>query len=397
MSTAVIVTVPVLLVAPDAIVSRLFVDTVKSPDTAGLTALAETVTVTAAVAAVDSVAVTVLTPPFSEIDDGLSTSVNTCASSSVIVSVWFEGFDTPPPLAVPDTVTDLLSVSTVLFTAVIVTVPVLLVAPDAIVSRLFVDRLKSPDTAGLTALAETVTDTAALEAPDSVAVTVLTPPFSEIEVGLSTSVTVGVASSSVMVSVWFAGFDTPPPLAAPDTVTVLFGASTLLFTAVIFTSPVLVFCPDAIVSVVFVDRLKSPDTAGLTALAETVIVTAAVAAVDSVAVTVLSPPFSEIEVGLSTSVNTCPSSSVIVSVWFEGFDTPPPLAVADTVTDLLSVSTSLSTAVIVTVPVLLVAPDAIVSRLFVDTVSTSLSTAVIVTVPSRPTPPDSPHSPRPLL
>ena len=82
----------------------------------------------------------------------------------------------------------------------------------------------------------------------------------------------------------------------------------------------------------------------------------------------LSPPFSEIEDGLSTSVNTCPSSSVMVSVWFEGFDTPPPLAVADTVTVLLSVSTELSTAVIVTVPVLAVAPAAIVSLVFVDTV-----------------------------
>ena len=89
--------------------------------------------------------------------------------------------------------------STLLFTAVMVTVPVLVVAPAAIVSVVFVDRLKSLLVAGLTALADTVTVTAALEAPDSAAVTVLSPPFSEIEAGLSASVTVGVASSSVMV------------------------------------------------------------------------------------------------------------------------------------------------------------------------------------------------------
>ena len=57
-------------------------------------------------------------------------------------------------------------------------------------------------------------------------------------------------SSSVMVNVWLAGFATPPPLAAPETVTVLFGASTLLSTAVMVTAPVLAVDPAAIVSVV---------------------------------------------------------------------------------------------------------------------------------------------------
>ena len=368
--TAVIVTVPVLAVAPAAIVSVLLFVMVKSLLVAGLTAVAETVTVTAALEACDSVAVTLLVPLFSEIEAELSSSVTVgVPSSSVMVSVWFEGFDTLPPLAAPDTVTVLFGASTLLLFAVIVTVPVLAVAPAAIVRTLSVDRLKSPATAGLTALAETVTVTAALDACDSAAVTVLTPPFSEIEVGLSDSVTVGVLSSSVMVSVWFEGFDTPPPLAVADTVTVLFGASTELPTAVIVTAPVLAVAPDAIVRTLFVDTLKSPATAGLTAVAETVTVTAALAAVDSVAVTVLTPPLSEIEDGVNTSVNTCASSSVMVSVWFEGFDTPfPPLTAPETVTVLFAVSTELSTAVIVTVPVLEVLPAAIVRSLFVEIV-----------------------------
>ena len=365
LSTAVIVTVPVLAVLPAAIVSVLLFVIVKSLFVAGLTALAETVTVTAALDAEDSVAVTVLDPPLSEIEDGLNTSVTVGAlSSSVMVSVWLEGFETPPPLAVADTVTVLFAAFTELSTAVIVTVPVLVVAPAAIDSVLFADRLKSPDTAGLIALAETVTVTTALEVPDRVAVTVLDPPFSEIEAGLRTSVTVGAPSSSVMVSVWFEGFETLPPLATPDTVTVLFAASTELSTAVIVTVPVLAVLPAAIVSVVLVDKLKSPDTAGLTALAETVTVTAALDAEDSVAVTVLDPPFSEIEDGLNTSVTVgVPSSSVMVSVWFEGLETLPPLATPDTVTVLFAASTELSTAVIVTVPVLAVLPAAIVRTL----------------------------------
>ena len=168
-----------------------------------------------------------LIPLYSEIEERLSTSVTVgTLSSSVMVSVWSEGFETPPPLAVADTVTVLFAAESELSTAVIVTVPALDVLPAAIVRTLFADRLKSPDTAGLTALAVTVTVTAELDVPDSVAVTVLEPPLSEIEDGLSTSVTVGVPSSSVMVRVWFAGSETPPPVAVAETVTDLFGAST---------------------------------------------------------------------------------------------------------------------------------------------------------------------------
>ena len=105
-----------------------------------------------------------------------------------------------PPVTDPDTVTVLSGVSTLLFTAVTVTVPVPVVEPAPIVS---VDPLsvKSPETAGDTGVAETVTVTASLDGPLSVAVTVLTPPFSLIEDGLSTSATVGAPSSSVIVSV----------------------------------------------------------------------------------------------------------------------------------------------------------------------------------------------------
>ena len=373
-----IVTVPLLDVLPAAIVSVVFVDRLKSPDTAGLTGLAETVTVTAELDAEDSAAVTVLDPPLSEIEDGLNTSVTVGASSSVMVSVWFEGFDTSPPLTVPNTVTVLFGASTLLFTAVIVTVPVLAVEPAAIDSVLFSVSVKSPDTAGLTALAETVTVMAALEAPDSVAVTVLDPPFSEIEDGVSTSVTTGSSSSmmgtlstgsssSLMISFWTAGPVTLALFAVPDTVTVLSAVSTELFTAVIVTVPVLLVEPAAIVRSLFVDTVKSLFVAGLSALTETVTVTAALDAEDSVAVTVLDPPFSEIEDGLNTSVTVgVPSSSVMVSVWSEGFDTPPPLAEPDTVTVLFAASTVLSTAVTVTVPLLAVLPAAIVSVLLAD-------------------------------
>ena len=124
-------------------------------------------------------------------------TVTPAVSSSVIVRVRSDGFATEcPPLDVPETVTDLSAASTELSTAVIVTVPVLVVEPAAIVRSLFVDSVAAP----VAGLIDTVTVTAALDTEDSVAVTVLDPPFSAIVVSLSASVTVGVASSSVMVS-----------------------------------------------------------------------------------------------------------------------------------------------------------------------------------------------------
>ena len=105
-----------------------------------------------------------------------------------------------PPLTVALTVTALSGASTPLFTAVSVTTPVLVVWPAAIVSIVPLC-VKSVETAGESADADTVTTTASLDWALSVAVTVLSPPFSPIEDGLSTKLTVGAPSSSVIVSV----------------------------------------------------------------------------------------------------------------------------------------------------------------------------------------------------
>ena len=306
---AAITTVPVLVVSPAAIVSVVPV-CVKSPDTAGDSAEAVTITVTSSLDLRFSVAVTVLEPPFSEISSGARTRVTVgVASLSVIVSVWFAGADTPlPPDTEPLTVTVLSGACTSLSRAVIVTVPVLVVEPAPIVS-VVPAWVKSADDAGDV---DTVTVTSSLDAPVSVAVTTLWPSFSEISAGVSTSVTVGVASSSVIVSVWFAGADTPcPPDTEPLTVTCIFGASTSLFSAAIVTVPVLVVEPAAIVSVV--PLWVKP--AGVVGDVDTVTVTASLDSPVKRAVTVLRPPFSEISSGVSSSVTVgVASSSVIVSV-----------------------------------------------------------------------------------
>ena len=136
-----------------------------------------------------------------------------------------------------------------------------------------------------------------------------TPLASEIDAGDSDSATVGAASSSVIVRVTSDGADAIlPPVAVPDTVTRLSGASVVSFTDVIVTVPVLVVTLAAIVSVVAVDSVKSPATAGDTASAETVIVVASVAGRSSVAVIVETPPSSEIDVGDKTNI-TCATSS----------------------------------------------------------------------------------------
>ena len=119
----------------------------------------------------------------------------------MIVRVALDGFATPlPPAAVADTVTDLFAAMALLSTAVTVTNPVLVVAPAAIVSVVAVLSVKSPDTAGDTAAAATVSVVAAVVRCESVAVTVETPPSSEIESGVSTSDAVGVGSLSVVVT-----------------------------------------------------------------------------------------------------------------------------------------------------------------------------------------------------
>ena len=99
---------------------------------------------------------------------------------------------------------------------------------------------KSPATAGETAVADTVTVVVSLDVRFSRAVTVVDPPFSPIEVGIRSSVTVGGSSSSMIVSVTSDGPVTPALLVAvPDTRTVLLGVSAVLLLAVSVTVPLL--------------------------------------------------------------------------------------------------------------------------------------------------------------
>ena len=251
--TDVIVTVPVLVVTLAATVSVFVLDSVKSPATAGDTAIAETVIVVAVVTGRFSVAVTVETAPASEIDAGDKTNVTCATSSSIIVSV--ASVTDPVPMLLPtvlaDTVTVLFPEDMLLSTVVIVTVPVLVVAPAATVSVFAPDSVKSPATAGDTADAETVIVVAALDGCERVAVTVETAPASEINAGATIIVTSGAASSSVIVKA--APVTLPAPwslFATLDTVTLRLGASWVLSTAVISTvSAAFVVSPAAMVIV----------------------------------------------------------------------------------------------------------------------------------------------------
>ena len=139
---------------------------------------------------------------------GSSSSTVSVASASatfVVPAVAPTALRTPwLLLAVAETVTCLSGASTLLSRASIVTVPVLVCEPAEIVS---VDPLsvKSLATAGLTAAADTPTVVSSLDGRSSTAVTVVTPPFSPIEPGISTSVATGAGSSSRIVSVTSAG------------------------------------------------------------------------------------------------------------------------------------------------------------------------------------------------
>ena len=117
------------------------------------------------------------------------------------------------------------------------------------------------------------------------------PPFSEIEESATFNATVGAASSSAMVSVAAVGSVTPlPPDTVADTVTDLSGSSFALSFAVTVTTPVLAVSPAAMVSVAWLDSVKSPAPAFVPAVAATVSVTASLDARSSVAVTVLALP-----------------------------------------------------------------------------------------------------------
>ena len=81
LSLALMVTVPVLVNCPAAIASVRFALSVKSSGTAGVTGSADTVTVSSVDDTESTLAVTVLTPPPSTIEDGESSSVTaTCAT-----------------------------------------------------------------------------------------------------------------------------------------------------------------------------------------------------------------------------------------------------------------------------------------------------------------------------
>ena len=97
LSSAVIVTVPVLVVALAAMVSSLLSLKVKSSGTAGRTAAADTVIVVAAVDRRFNVAVTVVSlgEPLSSIVAGESTSVTCGVSSSVMVRATLDGLVMP--------------------------------------------------------------------------------------------------------------------------------------------------------------------------------------------------------------------------------------------------------------------------------------------------------------
>ena len=143
-------------------------------------------------------------PLFPSVTLGESIDSVGASSSSVIVSVTDDGCVIPWLLvAVPDTVTLLSGSSRVLSTAVIVTVPLLLVLPATMVSVGLALRLKSPFAVFAPAAAATVMVVAADDARSSVAVTVaeLVAPLSAIEVRDSARVTVGASSSSVIVPV----------------------------------------------------------------------------------------------------------------------------------------------------------------------------------------------------
>ena len=131
------------------------------------------------------------------------------SSSSVIVRVTDDGAVTPCEFAAaPETVTLSSGSSVSSSAAVIVTVPVLLVPPAAMVSVFSALRAKSAASVSAPGTADTVIVVSALDGRFSEAVTVVEPvlPPSSMEDRDRASVTVGCASSSVIV---------PVPVAVP--------------------------------------------------------------------------------------------------------------------------------------------------------------------------------------
>ena len=288
------------------------------------------------------------------------------ASSSVIVSVAACGCTTPNWLsAAPDTSTSLSFASTSsLSTARTVTDPVLQVAYAGTLSTVPL-RLKSRSVADGPGTVEIVTVVAWLDGWFKMADTRLRPPSSRIESGLSTSVTAGAASSSAIVTSAPVRGATVSPDDRPVTRTVSSGSSVESSTGASVKSAVPLFCPASIVRVKLSTAAKSERAAVPAPTASTTSVGSGRAAPSSSAVTVtVRDAPSWISGGDTDSVTALDgeSLSVIRSVRSTGSPTPKALSVvAVTATRLFGAATSLSMAVIVTVPVLSVAPMGIVS------------------------------------
>ena len=161
------------------------------------------------------------------VGESVSVTFVDVASSSVIVSVCGSGCVTPWPFAArPVTVTGRLPSSVALSFAVTVTVPVLTVSSAAMVSTVVPLRSKSSAAVPVPGEADTVIVVSSLDGWSRVAVTVLTRLASEIDAGVSTRVTLGVASSSMIVTVRsIAGSTLRPEVVVPLTVTVSSGSS----------------------------------------------------------------------------------------------------------------------------------------------------------------------------
>ena len=260
LSLAVTVTVPVLIVVFFAMV-RVVPVWVKSAATALVEAVAAMVSSTSSLDLPLKDAVTVVEPPFSAMVLSLSAKLTVgTGSSSSMFSVASAGLATPlPPVAVAEMVTLLVGESTSLFTAVIVTVPVLVVPSAAMVRVLLLLSVKSVAAAWSPAVASTVTVTSWLDLPVKAAVIVVEPPFSAMIASLSVMIktTDGIASSSLMVTVLAVGAMMPvwPAVIVPVILSCLFGASISLSTAVSVTTPVLDLVPEAMVSVVLLLQL----------------------------------------------------------------------------------------------------------------------------------------------
>ena len=198
-------TLPVLVVAPAAMVRVFAMLSVKSPASVFAPGAADTVIVTARLDPPESRAPTVAMPPFSEIefaDRNSATTGNVSSSSSVRVRLDGAATTPRPPETAARTVTFRSSsgACTWLSTPVIVTVPVLVVAPAAMVRVFAALSVKSPAAASAAGAAETVRVTASLDLPESVAATVATPPDSDTDSADSASAAAGAASSSFTVT-----------------------------------------------------------------------------------------------------------------------------------------------------------------------------------------------------